>query len=231
MSIPANILYFGATESTRETIRGEIYARYPHTPLIIVDMVQSVFTALVSDTLFQTVYAPGEVIAARMIVQNAGSRLSIRDTIRSIVSESGAKGLYRGYGATLLTSVCSSSIWWCSYSASRRALGALYATEDDAIYVDAMCGVVSGIIETVGTHPFDTIRARIMTGATRHTTVMPAIKSLVQKEGVGALWRGLYPSLCQTIWSSMVFAVAYESIKRAANLNKFGTAVGYGDDE
>jgi hypothetical protein len=227
MSIPANILYFGATESVRETLRGEMFSRYPYMPVIVVDVVQSVLTALAADTMFQTVYAPGEVVAARMIVQNAGSRLSIMDTIRSIVSEHGAKGLYRGYGATLLTSVCSSSLWWCTYSASRRTLGALYATEEDAMYVDALCGVVSGIIETTGTHPFDTIRARIMTGATRHTTVVPAIRSLVQKEGVRALWRGLYPSLCQTVWSSMVFAVAYESIKRAANLNPGGSAVGY----
>lgn len=229
MSIPANMLYYTATEASREKIRREIYGRLPSTPPILVDFIQSFLTALVADCLFQAVYTPGEVVAARMIVQNQATRLSLVDTVRSILHEHGTKGLYRGYSATLLTSICSSSIWWCSYSASRRTFGGLCTSEEDAVYVDALCGMVSGGIETVGTHPFDTLRARIMTGATRHSSILPALRSVVQKDGVGSLWRGLYPSLCQSLWSSAVFAVAYELIKRSANRNN--VAIGFGDDD
>ena len=108
-------------------------------------------------------------------------------------------------------------------------MGTFNVSEDDAVYVDGLCGVTAGLVETIGTHPFDTLRAQIMTGASKHNSIVPAFKSLVRREGVRALWRGLYPSLCQTTWSSAVFAVSYEFIKRSANTNS--GVIGFGDDE
>ena len=111
--------------------------------------------------------------------------------------------------------------WW-AYSASRRfATSVLGKGENEAKYVDGFCRNVCRDIRNSAGAPFDSIRARIMTGASEERRFFRALFHVCQTEGFMILWRGLYPSMCHTLWSSTVFALAYELIKRNSPADAF----------
>ena len=93
--------------------------------------------------------------------------------------------------------------------------------EDQALYIDGFAGMCAGVSETVLVHPFDSIRARIMTGASSETRYLRALQLVCRTEGFRVLWRGLYPSMCHTMWSSTIFALSYELIKRNSPADAF----------
>jgi hypothetical protein len=73
--------------------------------------------------------------------------------------------------------------WW-AYSSSRRlATAVLGRGEDEAVYVDGFAGMCAGVSETVLVHPFDSVRARIMTGASKETRYFHALHHVCKTEG------------------------------------------------
>ena len=87
--------------------------------------------------------------------------------------------------------------------------------------MDGFAGLCAGISETIIIHPFDSIRARIMTGAIQEPRYFRALHHVCKTEGFGVLWKGLYPSMCHTLWSSTIFALCYELIKRNSPKDAF----------
>lgn len=111
--------------------------------------------------------------------------------------------------------------WWAYSSARRLATAVLGRGEDQAAYVDGFAGMCAGVSETVLVHPFDSIRARIMTGASAEPRYFRALQHVCRTEGFMVLWKGLYPSMCHTMWSSTIFALSYELIKRNSPADAF----------
>jgi hypothetical protein len=216
VSIPSNIIYLSGMEYSRQHCRDFLHTVLPSASESVVDVIQGLTSSVFADTSYQCVFNPGEVIAARMIVQNQQNRQRAKDVVNVVYKSQGSKGFYRGFNASLITGIMSSTIWWASYSICRRAASTVFDNEEEALSIDAVSGLIAGLSETIIVHPFDTIRARIMTGASEHDGFIATLRGVINKEGFHVLWRGIYPSLVHTIWSSTTFAIMYELVKRTS---------------
>lgn len=223
VSIPSNVVYLTVIEKTREQVGDMFSQNYPKANSAVKDAAQAVYSGVVATFVYQIMFNPAEVLVSRMIIQNKTNWTSVRTTARNLYQEDRyGRAFFRGYSASFGTGLITSIIWWWAYSASRRfATSVLGKGENEAKYVDGFAGMCAGISETVLVHPFDSIRARIMTGASEERRFFRALFHVCQTEGFMILWRGLYPSMCHTLWSSTVFALAYELIKRNSPADAF----------
>ena len=83
------------------------------------------------------------------------------DIIRVIWRESGVRGFYRGYLASLMTYAPSSSIWWASYGAYTAIFSDILSFDTPKVVIQAISGPLAGITAAVATNPLDIIRTRL----------------------------------------------------------------------
>jgi hypothetical protein len=207
-----------------------------------VDGIQTVYSSVLANFASMLISSPSTVVVSKLITQKPHADLGFSQIARNVYSAFGLRGFYHGFSTVLAQSAIYSAVWWFFYTAARRASGSLVprrsgpmegadgasgsagAHEEDAhgsadVLVDAGCGLVTGIGSTAITHPLDTIGARIMTGSTKHTSFIGALRDTVRSPlGFRALYIGLLPSMMSATISSGIFACTYEFIKRSSSI-------------
>ena len=83
------------------------------------------------------------------------------DIVKNIWKESGPKGFYRGYVASLMTYAPSSSIWWASYGMFTSIITDLVVDDTPKVFIQAVSGPLAGVVAAVLTNPLDIIRTRL----------------------------------------------------------------------
>uniref|UniRef100_A0A453AZQ1 Solute carrier family 25 member 44 n=1 Tax=Aegilops tauschii subsp. strangulata TaxID=200361 RepID=A0A453AZQ1_AEGTS len=92
------------------------------------------------------------------------------DVINKVVRSEGLRGLYRGFGITLLTQSPASALWWSSYGGAQhaiwRSLGYGNGTQKkpshtELVAVQATAGTIAGACSSIITTPIDTIKTRL----------------------------------------------------------------------
>ena len=86
------------------------------------------------------------------------------DIIKIIWKESGVKGFYRGYLASLMTYAPSSSIWWATYGAYTGIFTDLASVDTPKVFIQGISGPLAGITAAIATNPLDIIRTRLQVG-------------------------------------------------------------------
>lgn len=134
----------------------------------------------------QTITVPVDIISQKQMVQ--GQNISLQqekdlgidrkidskiqqrkgpiDIIRMIWRESGPRGFYRGYLASLMTYAPSSSIWWASYGAYTGIFSDILPLDTPKVFIQAISGPLAGITAAVMTNPLDIIRTRLQASVT-----------------------------------------------------------------
>jgi len=220
MGVPSQVIYFTTTESSREYLQENLRRFLPGLSDPVIDGWQSFFSSLIANVASLIPYVPAEVLSSRLIVQHGRKNIGIFSMTKLIISESGYRGLYRGFTTSCIVSIVFSSQWWWSYSVSRRVFAKVDSISNNPLFLDAYAGLVAGLVSTTISHPLDTIRTRIQTGGSSQVHILPALREIIRKDGRGAVWKGITASLCQSSISSMGFAIAYELIKRFSILDK-----------
>jgi hypothetical protein len=142
------------------------------------------------------------------------------EMIKIIHKESGVRGFFKGFSASLLYGCMYSFQWWWSYSVSRRELLKLGYMKEHPVLMDGAAGLFAGVAATVCAHPLDTLKTRIMTKKKVENRALYTIaKNVIQQEGAMALFRGIRASCYQAAVSSTGFALGYELIKRYSTLD------------
>ncbi|EFJ29644.1 hypothetical protein SELMODRAFT_410323 [Selaginella moellendorffii] len=153
----------------------------------------------------------------------AGSAAS-GDQLGQIVKADGIRGLYRGFGMSVITYSPTSGVWWASYGTSQRvfwrALGYTEEThkipsQSEMVLVQAAGGLVAAACASALTAPFDTIKTRLQVLSSEgNPTVVGTARQLLQDDGWKGLYRGLVPRfLSMTLWGSAMI-ISYEYLKR-----------------
>ncbi|KAL3746942.1 hypothetical protein ACJRO7_015818 [Eucalyptus globulus] len=205
----------------------------------------------------QLVWTPVDVVSQRLMVQGQkngfiskrsvigqGGIGSCRyknglDAFKKILCADGLRGLYRGFGISILTYAPSNAVWRASYSVANRPIrggfvgksgegsrkdgsscGLSFGAESRSMPTVAVQGLTAAMasgVSAIITMPLDTIKTRLLR---RALTTMQTVRSLVREGGFSACYRGLGPR-----WSSMAMCATtmittYEFLKRLYAINQ-----------
>lgn len=133
-TIPARALYMAALEVTKSSV-GTVTLKLGYsdtTAMAIANAAAGLSSAMAA----QLVWTPIDVVSQRLMVQSAChnsvksnlpsvSSYEYRngiDAFRKIVYSDGLRGLYRGFGISILTYAPSNAVWWASYSVAHRLI-------------------------------------------------------------------------------------------------------------
>ncbi|XP_073292108.1 uncharacterized protein [Primulina huaijiensis] len=131
-TIPARALYMTALEVTKSNV-GTAATRLglaETTASAIANAAAGLSAAMTA----QVVWTPVDVISQRLMAQGGcgGASKSVSnplppckylngiDAFKKIVNTDGIRGLYRGFGISILTHAPSNAVWWASYSVAQR---------------------------------------------------------------------------------------------------------------
>ncbi|XP_048327392.1 uncharacterized protein LOC107416448 isoform X2 [Ziziphus jujuba] len=224
-AIPARILFLTALETTKVASYKlvEPIELSETTRAAIANGIAGMTAALFS----QAVFVPIDVVSQKLMVQGYSGHAKYSgglDVARKVIKTDGIRGLYKGFGLSILTYSPSSAVWWASYGASQRFIWSFLGhdsglekapSEGKLVLVQATGGIIAGATAASITTPLDTIKTRlqVMGHEGGHTT-RQVVKSLVLDDGWRGLYRGLGPRFFSTsAWgTSMILAYEYLSM-------------------
>ncbi|KAK4781145.1 hypothetical protein SAY87_017251 [Trapa incisa] len=266
-TIPARALYMGALEVTKSNV-GTATIRLGFTEPASAAIANAV-AGLSAAMAAQIVWTPVDVVSQRLMVQGSvhggskGTRssglpnasackyLNGMDAFRKILSTDGFKGLYRGFGISILTYAPSNAVWWASYSVSQRLLwngmGCYYARKSNGVTgngfngtaikpdsktvmaVQGVSAAMAGGVSALITMPLDTIKTRLQVlheeeNGRRGPSVGQTLRNLVKEGGWTACYRGLGPRWASMSVSATTMITTYEFLKRLSTKNLDGAS-------
>ncbi|KAK9066169.1 hypothetical protein SSX86_013490 [Deinandra increscens subsp. villosa] len=188
-TIPARALYMTALEVTKSNVgTSTVKLGFPEpTAAAIANAMAGLTAALAA----QVVWTPIDVVSQRLMVQG-DSKISDPlksckymngiDAFRKIVNTDGPRGLYRGFGISVMTYAPSNAVWWASYSVVQRlvwgGIGSYMCQKDEdssensgvvamrpdsrtVMAVQGVSAAMAGGVSALVTMPLDTIKTRL----------------------------------------------------------------------
>lgn len=145
---------------------------------------------------------------------------SLLASIREIGVHEGPRGYFRGLGAGIGQIIPYMGTFFATYEALRLPLGVLELPFGSG---DATAGIIASIISKTAVFPLDLIRKRLQVqGPTReryvhknipvYRGVLATMQSIVRKDGVRGLYRGLTVSLIKSAPTSAITMWTYERV-------------------
>jgi solute carrier family 25 citrate transporter 1 len=151
--------------------------------------------------VFASIFAvtPTERVKTALIddARHARRYRSTLHCIKLILKEDGPIGLYRGFAGTTMKQASATSFRMGSYNIIKDFQEVRNIPQNTA--VNFVNGSAAGIITTLCTQPFDTIKTRSQSA--KATTTMQAITGIVKDGGIRAFWRGTIMRLGRTVFS------------------------------
>ncbi|KAJ0980562.1 hypothetical protein J5N97_008817 [Dioscorea zingiberensis] len=235
-SLPGRVLALTSLEVSKEKMlkATEDLDMPEATRLAVANGTAGMFSNLVSSAYF----VPLEVICQRLMVQGLPGISKYNgpfDAAHKIFKSEGLRGLYRGFGLTLLTQSPAAALWWGAYGSAQHVIWRSLGFGDDIerkpshlelVTVQATAGTIAGACSSIITTPIDTIKTRLQVMddyRTGRPSVWRTTKVLLQEDGWRGFYRGFGPRfLNMSLWGTSMI-VTYELIKRLS-ISALGSA-------
>lgn len=251
-TIPARALYMTALEVTKSNVgTATVRLGFPEpTAAAIANAAAGLSAAMAA----QLVWTPIDVVSQRLMVQgNQNPKLPNAsvckyvggiDAFRKILNADGPRGLYRGFGISILTYAPSNAVWWASYSVAQRLVwggfGSYICKKDDdcsesgyrpdsktVMAVQGVSAAMAGGVSALITMPMDTIKTRMQVldgdeNGRKGPTMGQTVRNLVKEGGWMACYRGLGPRWASMSMSATTMITTYEFLKRLSAKNQEG---------
>lgn len=202
-SAPGASLFFVTYDGTKRLLIPALRTKIDDSR--VADGLSHMIAASAGEIAACTVRVPAEVVKQRT---QAGLHKSSLEAFMSIMrnenSEGIRRGLYRGWGSTILREIPFTAIQFPLYEYLKTQL-----TSTNENIKGAICGSIAGGVAAAVTTPLDVIKTRLMLMKSRMSVVQVA-RCIYQEEGAGAFWRGVGP---RTMWISAggaIFLGVYE---------------------
>ncbi|KAK4412665.1 Solute carrier family 25 member 44 [Sesamum alatum] len=245
-TIPARALYMGALEVTKSNV-GNAASLSLGLSEASASAVANAAAGLSAAMAAQLVWTPIDVVSQRLMVQGAGLNKYNGgiDAFRKIIRADGLRGLYRGFGISILTYAPSNAAWWATYSIAHRVIwggisshcckkhedgneGSGYRPDGKAtVAVQGLSAAMASGVSALVTMPLDTIKTRLQVldgeGSLRgggSPTILQTVRNLVKEGGFGACYRGLGPRWASMSMSATTMITTYEFLKRLSTKNQ-----------
>lgn len=138
---------------------------------------------------------------------------SMTHCIRTVLKEDGFLGLYRGFAGTTLKQAGATAFRMGTYNILKDYERKHEIPQSTA--TNFANGSVAGIVTTLATQPFDTIKTRCQ--SSRGASTVEAFQSIIADYGVRGFWKGTTMRLGRTVFSGGILFTSYEWV--AAILN------------
>ncbi|XP_074294837.1 uncharacterized protein LOC141622740 [Silene latifolia] len=242
-TIPARAFYMTALEVTKSNVgSATLGLGVPEpTAATLANAAAGVSAAVAA----QLVWTPVDVVSQRLMVQDHHINNKVKyvngvDAFKKIVKVDGLRGLYRGFGISILTYAPSNAVWWASYSVAQRliwgGISCYYCKKEDTnngggyrpsskavMAVQGVSAALAGGVSALITMPLDTIKTRVQVldneengngNGRRGPTVGQTVRNLVREGGWTACYRGLGPRWASMSMSATAMITTYEFLKR-----------------
>lgn len=163
MGMPSNVVYFNIVEITRERFQKSLRHAFPNMSPVMVDGLQASASAVIANFISLIPYVPAELISSRLIVHKT-PEVGMKAVSQMIFQEKGYTGFFRGFSASFYVNCIAGTQWWFAYSTCKRLGTQTELGKQHPFVVDAFAGLVAGLSSIFVSHPFDTVKTRIMTG-------------------------------------------------------------------
>ncbi|PWA54703.1 solute carrier family 25 member 44 [Artemisia annua] len=237
-TIPARALYMGALEMTKSNLAcATLKMGFSE---VKATAIANAAAGLSAAMAAQLVWTPIDVVSQRLMVQGGkGVKTTMMynggmDAFRSIIRREGVRGLYKGFGISILTYAPSNAVWWASYSMAYRAIyGSVHSYSlnkeghfggGSMIAVQGLSATIASGLSALVTMPLDTIKTRtqVLEGdrSNRKISVGQTVRNLVREGGLSACYRGLGPRWASMSISATTMITTYESLKKMSTKNQ-----------
>lgn len=146
----------------------------------------------------------------RTVQMTSTQTLTLRSTLTRIMSSDGIRGLYRGFGASLVLHAPAISIYLSVYERTRDSIPQTYPR----IATHAISGFVAEAASAVVWAPLETIKQRAQVRTTGSSIVV--LRDLLKREGPRALLSGYNATLVVFAPYAMLYFVVYERCRQEA---------------
>jgi len=157
------------------------------------------------------VFTPMELVKVKRQVMR-GDRLSNVSIARQVFREGGLRGLYTGYGLTVVRSTAGNAVMFGSYELFRAGFVALGWAEE-ATSGHMLAGALAGSTAWLATFPVDAAKSRqqLQVGGGAPLSAAAALRQLWRE---GTLYRGMSPILLRSMPVHLVYLPSYSLIMK-----------------
>lgn len=198
----------------------------------------------VAGAVATTATYPFDLLRTRFAAQGSQREqriyLGVAQALRHVVAEEGARGLYRGLGASVAQIVPYMGLLFGTYEPCRRVLEGhvFHGTLGEGWAAGAAAGFIAGTASKTGVFPLDVVRKRLQVQGPARTSKVYVLSEIPiynsslacavkiwQREGIRGFYKGLLVSLLKSAPSSAITLWTFEQSAKA--LHGIKDAYGY----
>ncbi|ESO11324.1 hypothetical protein HELRODRAFT_186259 [Helobdella robusta] len=176
---------------------------------------------------------PFDVVRTRYIIQDhPKTYTSMHQAFKVIVAMESWKGLYKGFVPTIIQIAPNTGLQFAFYKLSisvwdflcrrNKYMQATDDIHDVGLLESLICGSVAGLTAKTIVYPLDLAKKRlqivgfhdygrvIVGRAVAYSGMVDCIATVARQEGVGALYKGLVPSMMKALLTSALIFASYE---------------------
>jgi hypothetical protein len=216
--LPSRALFVTTFEVLRERFRKSPIASKFSSPAR--DAAGSFAAGGIAAFLTQAFVVPTEVVTQRIIIRDTPPKSHVLEAVhelKHVVSESGMRGLFRGFWLSASMHVPSAGIWWSTYTVALSAMTSASAAPPEGanlVGLQAFSGIIAGVVSSTLTNPLDVCKTRMQLHRGGHVGIGAIVRQLVREDGLRALTKGLPARILNTAPVSVVMILTYEYIKK-----------------
>ncbi|KAJ0090468.1 hypothetical protein Patl1_12441 [Pistacia atlantica] len=159
---------------------------------------------------------PLELVKTRLTIQRDAYN-GIVDAFVKIMREEGPAELYRGLAPSLIGVIPYAATNYFAYDTLRKAYRKVFKQEKIGNIETLLIGSLAGAISSSATFPLEVARKHMQVGAVSgqvYRNVLHALASILEKEGIPGLYKGLGPSCMKLVPAAGISFMCYEACKR-----------------
>lgn len=159
---------------------------------------------------------PLELLKTRLTVQR-GVYKNLVDAFLKIVNEEGPAELYRGLTPSLIGVVPYAATNYFAYDTLRKTYKKILKQDEIGNIATLLIGSAAGAISSSATFPLEVARKHMQAGAVNgrvYDNMLHALLTILEKEGVRGLYRGLGPSCIKIVPAAGISFMCYEACKK-----------------
>ena len=164
---------------------------------------------------------PVDTVKTRMQISHASSSstssLHFLKTFADISRREGVPRLYRGLPAAIFGAIPSHAAYFATYEYARRVTGA--SREIHTPGANMMSGMAATMSHDAVGVPMDVVKQRMQMFGSRYKGVLDCIRSIITKEGFGALYASYFTTVFLNIPYMMTYFTIYEGLQTLFHQN------------